>query len=106
MPVTADSSKAPERRSEAEERARRTYRNATSSAVGLEMGVSVLIGLFFGWWLDGKLGTFPVMMIVFLGLGFAAGIRSLLRGTRSMMDSADVAAEKNSGDDASKGGTP
>jgi ATP synthase protein I len=99
----------PPRRSNAEERARRTYRNATSSAVGLEMGVSVLIGLFFGWWLDTKVGTFPLFMIVFLGFGFAAGIRALMRGTRSMMDDAEKpadSAEKKSGDDASNGGTP
>ncbi|MCL5966947.1 MAG: AtpZ/AtpI family protein [Deltaproteobacteria bacterium] len=49
------------------------------SALGLEMALSVLIGWWIGSWLDGKLGTTPWLMILWIGFGFAAGVRSLYR---------------------------
>jgi len=58
------------------------FQAMSASAVGLELGVAVIIGLFFGRWLDGKLGTAPWLMIVFLALGFAAGIIGLVRGAK------------------------
>jgi len=48
-------------------------------AVGSELGIAVLIGLFGGNWLDERLGTVPWFMIVGLLLGGAAGVRSLMR---------------------------
>ena len=47
--------------------------------VGLEFGLSVIVGLFFGQWLDGKLHTGPWLLLVGMGFGTAAGIRTLLR---------------------------
>jgi len=47
--------------------------------VGLEFGLSVLVGLFFGQWLDKRLHTSPWLLLVGMGFGTAAGIRSLLR---------------------------
>lgn len=47
------------------------------STVGLEMGFSVLIGLFIGQYLDRVLGTEPWLLLVFLLLGAAAGFRRL-----------------------------
>ena len=44
-------------------------------AVGIEFVGSVLVGALIGYLLDGWLGTAPWLMIVFLGLGFAAGLR-------------------------------
>jgi ATP synthase protein I len=38
-------------------RTRDYYRSLSASTVGLEMAVSVLLGLFAGRWLDGKAGT-------------------------------------------------
>lgn len=58
---------------------REYYRALSASSVGLELAVSVLIGLFFGRWLDGRIGTAPWMMVLFLCLGFAAGLRSIYR---------------------------
>ena len=49
------------------------------SALGLEMAISVIIGLAIGYYLDKWLGTSPWMTVVWLGLGFAAGVRSLYR---------------------------
>lgn len=49
------------------------------SALGLEMAVSVVIGLAVGYYLDKWLGTGPWMTVIWLAIGFAAGVRSLYR---------------------------
>ena len=49
------------------------------SALGLEMALSVVIGLGVGYYLDQWLGTGPWLMIVWICFGFAAGVRSLYR---------------------------
>jgi len=43
------------------------------------MGVAVAIGYGAGWWLDSKFNTKPVLSIVMLLVGVAAGFRSLIR---------------------------
>jgi ATP synthase protein I len=52
---------------------------AKYSALGLEMALSVVIGMGIGYYLDRWLGTGPWLMIVWIALGFAAGVRSLYR---------------------------
>jgi ATP synthase protein I len=49
------------------------------STVGLELGFSVILGLFIGQYLDGLLGTEPWLLLLFLLLGAAAGFRRLYR---------------------------
>ncbi|HEX3765145.1 MAG TPA: AtpZ/AtpI family protein [Kofleriaceae bacterium] len=58
---------------------RRMYEGMSASAGGLELGISVAIGALFGAWLDGKAGTEPWLLIVFLILGSIAGFRGVLR---------------------------
>lgn len=48
------------------------------SSLGLSVALAIFIGLFLGVWLDGKFGTKPVLTLVFLGLGIAAGFRNLI----------------------------
>ncbi len=48
-------------------------------AVGSELGVATLLGLFGGSWIDDRLGTSPWFTIIGLAIGAAAGIRSLMR---------------------------
>jgi len=45
--------------------------------------VSIAVGAFIGYYLDGKLGTFPWLFIVFLFVGVAAGFLSLLRAVKT-----------------------
>ena len=52
---------------------------ARYSAVGLEFGVAITIGFFLGDWLDEQAGTKPYLMILFVVLGAAAGMKALLR---------------------------
>ena len=62
---------------------RGVYQTLSMSSVGLEMGLCVIIGMFFGRWLDGKVGSDPAFMIVFLIFGFAAGMKGVMRAVRS-----------------------
>lgn len=74
-------------------RAGRSVFNALSSAsVGLELGLSVIIGLLIGYYLDKQLGSGPWLMLLFLGFGFAAGFRGVLRAVRRAEKAAEVEA--------------
>lgn len=72
-------------------RTRDAYRSWSASSVGLEMGIAVVLGLLFGRWLDGKAGTDPWLMLVFTGLGMAAGLKGVFRAVRE----ADKIAAEN-----------
>jgi ATP synthase protein I len=66
--------------------ARGMYQSLSMSAVGLEMGLCVIIGLFAGKWVDERLGTgatVPWFLMLGLGLGFAAGIKGVMRAVRN-----------------------
>jgi hypothetical protein len=58
---------------------KRMYQGLSSSSVGLELGIAVILGLLFGMWLDRQLGTEPWMMLLFLVFGLIAGFRNVLR---------------------------
>lgn len=85
--ITGDSTPAPEARvvggtelsSRVAARTAGTVRSLRMSSVGLELAISVLLGMFGGRWLDGRLGTEPWLMLVGIGLGFTAGLRSIMR---------------------------
>ena len=47
------------------------------STVGLELALSILVGLLGGQWLDRKLGTGPWLSIIGFGFGVAAGARTV-----------------------------
>jgi ATP synthase protein I len=61
-------------------------RNALGLAwrIGLELVVAVAVGTAIGWALDRWLGTRPWGMIVFLFLGFGAGIWNVYRALAGM----------------------
>ena len=72
--------------------AKRGFKFLSASSVGLEMGLSVLIGIGFGYWLDTKAHTSPWLMLLFLVLGLVAGFRGVYRALREA--DRDAAAEK------------
>jgi ATP synthase protein I len=47
----------------------------------LQLGASIVLAIFIGagigYWLDGKLGTFPYLSIIFFCLGIAAAARNV-----------------------------
>lgn len=44
-----------------------------------ELVAGLLIGLGIGWGLDAAFGTRPLFLVLFVFLGFAAGVRVMLR---------------------------
>ncbi|MFY9942515.1 MAG: AtpZ/AtpI family protein [Desulfobacterales bacterium] len=56
----------------------RTIRElAYYSSLGLQVALSIFLGLFAGIFLDRAFNTHPWLMLVFLGLGIAAGFRNI-----------------------------
>lgn len=47
-------------------------------AVPTLMAAAIVIGFLIGYWADNKLHTEPYLMLVGLGLGFAAAIREII----------------------------
>ncbi|HEX7968714.1 MAG TPA: AtpZ/AtpI family protein [Stellaceae bacterium] len=52
---------------------------ALAFRIGLELVVAVFVGAALGWAFDSWLGTQPWGLIVFLFLGFAAGVTNVFR---------------------------
>jgi len=69
---------------------RRAYDALSASSVGLELGISVIMGLLLGYWLDTRLGTTPWLMLAFLVLGLVAGFRGVLRAVHRAERAAEV----------------
>lgn len=82
---------------------RESIRTLKMSSVGIELAVSVLLGLFVGRWLDGKLGTSPWLMIVLLCLGFTAGLRSIIRTMDKASRDADAVGKPAADDKPAAG---
>ena len=64
--------------------------NAHGSMLGLayrlivEILAGIGVGGFVGWWLDMVLGTKPILMLVLLFLGMAAGLMNSIRTVNEM----------------------
>jgi ATP synthase protein I len=71
----------------------------------LELVVGGLVGAAMGWGLDALLGTLPLFLIVFILLGFAAGIRTVMRSADELQrkQAADAAKENDSASGARPG---
>ena len=61
----------------------------------LELVIGGFVGAAMGWGLDKLFGTLPLFLIVFIFLGFAAGIRTVLRSADELQkkQAADAARE-------------
>ncbi len=64
-----------------------SYGQAMKIAVELVVGVAV--GGFIGWTLDCQLGTKPWLLVVFVMLGFGAGLSNIIRTARRMQAEAE-----------------
>ena len=52
------------------------------SAIGIEMGAALVVGMGIGWFLDRTFGTRPWCLAVFTGFGIVAGFRNAIRAAR------------------------
>src|SRR5262249_44847194 len=66
----------------AAQKTRAYYQTLSFSAAGIELGLSVGLGALAGYWIDGKAGTAPLFMLALTVIGFAAGVRAMLRAAR------------------------
>ena len=76
---------------------KRAYDALSASSVGIELGLSVIIGLLIGYFLDQKLGTQPWLMLVMLCFGLAAGFRGVLRAVKRAERAAEADLEPGRG---------
>lgn len=54
------------------------------SSLGLEMGLSVAIGIGIGFYLDKVFKTYPYLTIIFTVFGIISGFRTVLRIAKRM----------------------
>ncbi len=73
---------------------RRFFRAAGLASVGLEMGVAVVLGWWFGQYLDRKLGTEPWLMVVFLLFGVAAAFKAIIRTTKQIQRESEAESDE------------
>ncbi len=68
----------------------------------LELVVGGMVGAAMGWGLDALFGTLPVFLVVFILLGFAAGVRTLRRSADELrkIQAAQSADEKQAAEAA------
>jgi hypothetical protein len=67
--------------------------------LGLEIVLSILLGLFGGRFLDARLGTAPWLMWIGFAFGIAMGVRAVQRAL-SMMRAASAREEREQGNPA------
>ncbi len=77
---------------EQQDRANRSRGMAYGLRMSTELVAAILVGGFMGFMLDTWLGTKPWLFLVFLMLGFGAGILNILRAFKRMQ--AEILREK------------
>ena len=61
----------------------------------IELVVGLAIGFGIGYGLDNLFGTMPLFLVIFIFLGFAAGVKTMMRSAREVQDGAEaLRAEK------------
>ena len=70
----------PNRKKPSRKKGRTDYRQlGLLGTIPFLIAVSPVIGYFIGKWIDEKLGTDPIFMVVFIGLGVAAAIKETVK---------------------------
>ncbi|WP_439104482.1 AtpZ/AtpI family protein [Celeribacter marinus] len=65
----------------------------------VELIAGLLIGFGIGYTLDGVFGTLPIFLVLFVGLGLVAGVKTMMRTAAEIQKQqlADVDVENNAG---------
>jgi ATP synthase protein I len=78
---------------EQQDRANRSRGMAYGLRMSSELVAAILVGGFMGYMLDTWLGTKPLLFLVFMMLGFTAGILNILRAFKQMQ--AEIESQKD-----------
>ncbi len=65
----------------------------------IELVVGLGIGFGIGYGLDSLFGTLPIFLVLFILLGFAAGVRTMLRTAQTVQRQNSEAAESDPDED-------
>ena len=65
----------------------------------IELVAGIVIGFGIGYGLDVLLGTIPIFLVLFVLLGFAAGVRVMLRSVKELQEEQGGNAKKTRGVD-------
>lgn len=65
----------------------------------IELVAGLSIGFGIGYGLDRLFGTMPIFLILFIFLGFAAGVKALLRSAQEVQNQKAAAAAGTEGDE-------
>lgn len=64
----------------------------------IELCTGLVLGLALGYGLDVLFGTLPIFLILFCGIGFAAGIKTMLGTARAMGETKTKVGGRSDGD--------
>ena len=62
-----------------------------------ELVAGLLIGFCIGYGLDNLLGTLPIFLVLFVLLGFAAGVKTMLRSAQDIQRAQSGQTDKDEG---------
>lgn len=62
-----------------------------------ELVAGLLIGFCIGYGLDGLFGTLPIFLVLFVLLGFAAGVKTMLRSAQDIQRAQSGQTDKDEG---------
>ena len=63
----------------------------------IELVAGIVIGFGIGYGLDTVLGTMPIFLVLFVLLGFAAGVRVMMRSVKELQEEGSVDTGSNKG---------
>jgi len=63
----------------------------------IELVSGIVIGFGIGYGLDTVLGTMPIFLVLFVLLGFAAGVRVMMRSVNELQEESSADAGPNEG---------
>lgn len=72
----------------------------------IDLTAGIAVGLAIGWGLDELFGTRPLLMIVFVLLGFGSGVRVMLQSARELQRRAEEDAKSSGGAERDGARTP
>jgi len=61
----------------------------------IELVVGLAIGFGIGYGLDSLFGTMPLFLVIFIFLGFAAGVKTMMRSAKEIQEDATTRGVEN-----------